>query len=68
MCVCVPSDDNVCSLLWDRDIMGSHSARPQTITCLPNEIFAGHCWSDFVAQDKKCMLKHNQAPSPKYHH
>ena len=66
-CVCVPSGDNVCSSLWVRD-MGSHSARPQTITCHPDEMFAGHCWSDFVGQDMKCMLYHNQVPSPKYHH
>ena len=42
----------VVSSVWGRD-MGSHSARPQTTACLPNEMLVGHCWSDSVAQGEK---------------
>ena len=31
----------------------SHTARPQKITCLSDEVSAGHCWSDLVGQERK---------------
>lgn len=43
----------VCTAVWSRDV-GSYPARPQKTTCLPDEILAGHCWSDLVAQEEKC--------------
>ena len=33
--------------------MVGHSARPQKIACLPNEVFEGHCWSHLVEPEKE---------------
>ena len=50
---CVQSDGDVYTSLWSRD-MGSHSARPQKIACLPDEVSdVRHYWSDLVEQEKK---------------